>query len=186
MPSRWTFHTLMLAVLLLAFGLTLGGLTLDGIWWDEVFSWNYSTGPFSNTLETRTDVHPPLYYMTLWLWNAWTGSQNIWMMRLSSVWMGLLSVALVYRLGWAWFERGWVALTAAVWLGTHSVMIYQLRDIRMYPLVVLLTLVSWWALLALASGAALRCDRLWCIGRVDGLYLLFYGVRGAGTGALSC
>ena len=146
-------YLLMLGVLLLAWGVMLYNLARESIWYDEWITWDFSRrGVIGLTQATIEDVHPPLYYVWVWLWMTITGSQDVFVMRMSSVIPALLSVALAYRLGAAWFNRRWVGLGGAVFLATSGIFIYYARELRMYTLVVLLALVSWWALWRFVTG----------------------------------
>src|SRR5690606_21368165 len=115
-------YILMLGVLLLAWGVMLYNLARESIWYDEWITWDFSRrGVIGLTQATIEDVHPPLYYVWVWLWMTITGSQDVFVMRMSSVIPALLSVALAYRMGAAWFNRRWVGLGAAVFLATSGI-----------------------------------------------------------------
>jgi hypothetical protein len=138
---------MMLAVLALAWLVMLHHLARESIWYDEWITWDYSRrGPVGLTQATAQDVHPPLYYVWVWLWLSITGSEDVFVMRLSSAIPGLLAVALSYRLGADWFGSRWVGLGAAVFLATSGIFIYYTRELRMYTLVVMLAVWSWLAL----------------------------------------
>jgi Dolichyl-phosphate-mannose-protein mannosyltransferase len=125
----------------------MSDLDAESLWYDEYFTWNFSTQPFSVFWEEMSrDVHPPLYYLLMRAWVAFSGSQTLFVMRLSSALIALLAVALCFRITWDWFKDRWTALTAAGFLLSSGLFIYFARELRMYALVVLLVLLSWWLL----------------------------------------
>ena len=131
-------------VLLLAWMMFVVHLDLESMWSDEWFSWMYAIqGPLALVRATAQDVHPPGYYLLLSLWVAITGSQTLFVMRLTAAFPALLTVALSYRLGVDWFKSRWAGIGAAVFLGTSGIFIYYARELRMYALMVFLATLSW-------------------------------------------
>jgi hypothetical protein len=119
----------------------------ESLWYDEWFTWEYSRqGPIALVNATAGDVHPPAYYLWVWGWMLWTQSDDLFVMRLSSAIPAVLSVAMCYRVGADWFRSRWVGLAAAVFLATSGIFVYYARELRMYTLVVLMGLGSWWLL----------------------------------------
>ncbi|MDX5298651.1 MAG: glycosyltransferase family 39 protein, partial [Gammaproteobacteria bacterium] len=96
--------------------------------------------------ETAQDVHPPFYYLWNWLWFSFTGADSLFTLRLSSVIPAVLTLALVYRLGRDWFGSPWAGLGASGFLATSGIFIHYARELRMYTLVVMLVVLSWWLL----------------------------------------
>ncbi|MBC7235555.1 MAG: glycosyltransferase family 39 protein [Chloroflexi bacterium] len=93
--GRWALH----AILLLALALRLYRLGAANLWWDEALAvWAVRKGLLGATLWTAGDVHPPLYFWSLWGWVQCVGESEFAMRALSAFW-GVLTVALVYRLG---------------------------------------------------------------------------------------
>jgi uncharacterized membrane protein len=133
-------------VLLLA--ITLSGLLLRmyhldrlSFWIDEGFSaWVTEVAPFSEWIR---DVHPPLYYALLWLWE--TCSTTDWWLRLLSVLFGVMTIVVVYSLGKHMFGE-----EAGVWsAGFLSVLVIHIKhsqEARMYSLMVLLFAGALWGL----------------------------------------
>ena len=140
-------------VLLLAWMMFIVHLGLESMWSDEWFSWMYAIqGPLALVRGTAQDVHPPAYYLLLSLWVAITGSQSLFVMRLTAAFPALLTVALSYRLAVDWFKSRWAGIGAAVFLGTSGIFIYYARELRMYALMVLLATLSWWFLTRFLQG----------------------------------
>jgi len=143
------------AILLCLLAWTIFVVNLDyrSMWIDEHYSWRISRlGPLALVQDTAGDVHPPLYYLWLWAWMTWTGSEDLFMMRLTAAIPAVLAVAFVIRLGRGWFGSAWVGLGAGVFLATSGIFINYARELRMYALIVLLICVSWWLLGRLLRG----------------------------------
>jgi mannosyltransferase len=120
-------------------------LDFDSMWDDEHYTWRISReGPFHLVPETGLDIHPPAHYLWVWFWHSWMGgSDNLFVIRLSSTITSLLTVAVTYRLGTEWFRSRWVGLGAALFIGTSGVFVFYARDLRMYSLITLLAALSW-------------------------------------------
>lgn len=153
--QRQRLQILMLAcgVLLVGWALMLHGLDAASMWFDEDYSWRISReGVLALTELTAQDVHPPVYYYTLWAWLTWTGTENLFVMRLNAAIPALLAVALTFRLGMLWLRRADMALLAALFLSSSGLYIFYARNLRMYALITLLLAWSWWALWRLLHG----------------------------------
>lgn len=139
---------------LLGFGLAVADLEHRSMWYDEWLSWNWSQmNPVVMARDTAdAGGHPPTYYAFLWAWTRLTGTQHLGMMRYSSALFGVLAVALTYRLGVLWFTDRRAALFAALFVATSSTFIYYMRELRMYTLMVLLVVASWWAFTRFVRG----------------------------------
>lgn len=155
-------------ILLLGFGLRLLGLDGQSLWWDELKTWERATMPLnemvSNLIGIRDQV--PLYYWLMRFW-AQLGTEAA-ILRLFSVFFGLLSVALVYKIGR--LLAGQVAGTLGAFLLAISPFhIWYSQEVRMYAWLVSLLLlahllllrllrqnrVRWWLAYGLLMTAAL-------------------------------
>jgi mannosyltransferase len=80
----------------LCLALRLAFITQKNLWFDEVFSWHMSLDTFYLILvRTSNDIHPPLFYFLLKIWN-WTFGDSVFTMRLLSALFGSFSVFFVY------------------------------------------------------------------------------------------
>lgn len=151
-PSlRWML--VIAGVCLLAWAMFVVHLNYESMWSDEWFSWKYAVeGPLALVRDTANDVHPPFYYLLLSGWIALTGSQSLFVMRLTAAVPALLTVALSYRLALEWFRSRWAGVAAAAFLGTSGIFVYYARELRMYALTVLLVTLSWWFLTRFLRG----------------------------------
>jgi len=148
-PLGTTF--VVVAILLLAFGLRLYRLADSNIWWDEGWSvWLARQDLWSIALRTAADEHPPLHYFTLHFWDAIAG-ESAFAVRFSSLALGTLSVALLYRMG-RLMVNGWLGLLAALLLAISRFHIWWSQEIKMYSLASLLSLLSLYLFLRLLRG----------------------------------
>ncbi|RMF81909.1 MAG: hypothetical protein D6737_03580, partial [Chloroflexi bacterium] len=129
-------------------------MDFESLWIDEWITWTFGKQKtlFDLVREAPNRAHPPGYYSWVWLWMRWIASDDVFLMRVSSVIPAILSVALVYRLGVEWFRSRVTGLAAAMFLGTMGIFVYYARELRMYTLVVLLVSVSWWLLRRYLDG----------------------------------
>jgi uncharacterized membrane protein len=88
-----------LAALLVGWAARLYRLGEQSFWYDEGTSATVAPRDVATILQNAAaDIHPPLYYLLLHVWIGPAGTTE-WAIRLPSVGFGLLTVALVYRLG---------------------------------------------------------------------------------------
>ena len=137
-----------LAIALLAFALRVHSLAYDAIWWDEGYSVWISHLPLqSMVVETARDVHPPLYYALLHIWMYLAGQTEL-VIRLPSVFFGVLSVMFIYRAGWIVGGRP-AGAGAALLAAVGPVMVRWSQETRMHTLAACLTALALWSALHL-------------------------------------
>jgi len=160
MPSRTFTLLLTTFVLLVLIGIALFGIQRESLWLDESWSaWivydeapdvdgvtdtlRYLRDAAMTTLDrVRDDMHPPLYFFLLEGWTLLMGESEF-VLRLPSVWMGLLGLAGIYALGKQWLH--WRAgLYAVVILGTSGFFLHYAQEARMYALLLALSVLSTW------------------------------------------
>ncbi len=161
LPAVRGLSSVVLLLLLLAFGLRAHRIGDQRVWWDEGWSVWAARFPVADILrETGNDVHPPLYFTLLHLWRAGSGDSEAGL-RLFSAALGLLTVAATYALGRS-MARGLlppgaaraVGLLAALLLAVSRFAIAWSQEIRMYALATLLGVLAVWA-----------ARRVWAYGR---------------------
>jgi mannosyltransferase len=144
-------------VCLLAWLLFIYNLGRESMWHDEWITWEFVQQPdiaaFFSGFPLST-THPPLNFLWAWLWVKYVGTYELQVMRLEAVILATLAVAMAYRVGADWFRSRWVGIGAAAFLATSGMLVYYAREMRMYALISLLALVSWWLLWRLAQGDA--------------------------------
>ncbi len=132
---------LMIPILLLAFALRLHLLGDAPVWWDEGWTvWLIRHPPTLIPALAARDVHPPFYFMLLWLWRQLAG-ETAFALRFFSVAGGVLVVALVYRLGTDWLDRR-AGLVAATLFALARFAVWWSQEMRMYTLTMLLGLLT--------------------------------------------
>ncbi|MGQ9555863.1 MAG: glycosyltransferase family 39 protein [Anaerolineae bacterium] len=158
---------------LLAFALRLHRLGDQNVWWDEGYSiWVARQGLWQGALATAHDVHPPLYYWLLHFWRLAAGD-NEWTLRFLSLLLGVLTVALTYRLG---HDLGWptAGAVAALFVTVSRFCIIWSQEMRMYTLATVLGLAS----ILLAVRLWQHGHGLWCYALVSAalMHTLYLGV----------
>ncbi|RMF79553.1 MAG: hypothetical protein D6737_11005, partial [Chloroflexi bacterium] len=147
MPLWWWIVPL----LLLTTWLGTRGLTADALWYDEVNTIHdigaAQYGPVSALALwgriSEESPWPPAYYYLMAGWGALTG-WTAFTGRAFSLFIGILSIAWMYRLGRD-MTTPLVGLSAAVVLGMSAFFIIYLHEFRGYTLYVLLTIIVVWA-----------------------------------------
>ncbi len=134
----------MAGIILLGFVLRTVNLGTQNLWIDEAFTYFAVTQPDLLTALAR-DVHPPLYFALVRGWSELVGTSEF-ALRYFSVLAGVVSIAVMYRLGRA-LRRDDVtlALTAALLLAVAEMESYTAQEARSYSLVVLWALLATWA-----------------------------------------
>jgi len=149
-------------VTLIGFALRIADLTGVPLRWDEGWSIAHAALPIGDVLRiTAQDVHPPLYYLLLGLWQTGAGLSPF-AVRMFSVAASAVAVPLCFAAGSAWGGRrgGLFAALAFAWL---PLAVYYGAVTRMYALAPSFLAVALWGIrridgragmLALAVGAA--------------------------------
>lgn len=167
---------MILVLTLAALGLRLDRLTHFEVWVDEAATWWYATLAASGRLgeQMALEPTPPFYYLALGGWMRIFGEGD-WAMRLPSALLGALAVPAVYLLGKTWFGSR-SGLFGACLIAGHPMHVFYSREARVYPLLLLLTVLLWWRIgEAFASGT--RRSWLWVgLLLVLILYSHFYGL----------
>lgn len=128
----------------------LASLTLRSLDGDEGISLLFSELPYSVLLrhvgDLTLDRHPLSYYIILKLWRDFVGDTDL-ELRLLSVLIGIVTVALVYQIGRR--KLGHLrAAFAALLVAMNPLIVYQDQYIRMYAPALLLTAVAFYIIFA--------------------------------------
>jgi len=166
---KHTTIILLLTVLLLGFFLRVYNLDSESIWLDEGISIKLSRiDPAAITIERAFNNHPPLYFIALHYWVKAFGN-SVFSTRLLSVLFGFLAIFMIYRVGCLVFNRE-TGLLGSLILAISLFNINYSREVRMYSLVVLLTLVSMYFFLKLLE----KRNRINLIGYLTASIFLLY------------
>ncbi len=128
-------------ILLLAFALRLYRLGFQSIWWDEGHSITVARHSLAAipTLPAM-DVHPPFYFYLLHFWMDWAGGSEF-ALRFLSLLFGLLTVAILYRLGEEMADPAVGLLAAGIGALSPMYIAYS-QEVRMYAVVTCFSLLS--------------------------------------------
>jgi 4-amino-4-deoxy-L-arabinose transferase-like glycosyltransferase len=156
--ERWALP----GVLLLAFALRLYRLGDQNIWWDEGYSvWAARMPLLDATALTAGDVHPPLYYWSLWLWVRLAGESEFAARFISAAW-GLLAVAAAYALGSRLGGRR-AGLLASLFLAVTRFHIWWSQEMRMHILAPLMATLVLYAAARWLDEARERPAARWAV-----------------------
>lgn len=148
-----------LLTFLLAFGLRMVNLQGRPLWYDEAFAVLYaSLSPARIIYGTVTpvagagaaDVHPLLYYFLLHGWMGLAGRFPL-AARFLSVLLGMLTVALVWRLA-AWCFGRRTGLAVGILAAVNPFHVAYSQEARMYALLGWAAVMAAWALLRALAG----------------------------------
>jgi uncharacterized membrane protein len=163
-PPSWLWIVALLLILTTAGAVRCYRTEYPVLSADEAFSWRLTQFDTADLIRHAVaDVHPPLYYLLLKLWNACAGEAPHQMRGFSAL-CGVLSVGMMFLLCLEMSSDAWAprqrppgqaigaALFAAFLTAVHLSQVTPGRTARMYPLgVLLLGLTSWLLLRALRS-----------------------------------
>ena len=136
-------RVVMLLIILAAFALRAFRLGAQSLWYDEgVTAWLAHLPPAQQATWTANDIQPPLYYAVVSGWVQLAGWGE-WSLRFPSLFFGVLSVPLFYRVARAWPPKRLRApLLAATLAAVHPLLIYYAQEARMYALLMALSLAA--------------------------------------------
>ncbi len=141
------------AAILVAFFLRAYRLADKNVWWDEGWSiWLSQKDLAWIALRTAADEHPPLHYWMLHFWNALAGT-DAFAGRFLSVAFGVLTIALIYRIG---KRTGgpWLGILAALFLATARFHVWWSQDIKNYTPSIFFAFAAVWFALDVMAGEA--------------------------------
>lgn len=148
--KRSHVRLLLLVIVLLGWGLRLWRLDNQELRGDEVFGYFFSLRPMADMVQATIELqepHPIASYLVQQRWLAWVGHSEF-ALRFSSVWFGLLAVALLWRLATALLLPPGTALLATLLLASSPYAIWHSQDARMYSMSLALTTASTWLMIA--------------------------------------
>lgn len=98
--KRFGAASVLMLIVVVAAALRMQTIAARPIWFDEAFSWTLVSEFKLPEIVARTaqDVHPPLYYVLLWLWTSVFGD-SLFAMRSLSALLGTAVVALAWLVG---------------------------------------------------------------------------------------
>ena len=164
---------LMLFILLLAFGLRLYGLDSQSLWWDELKTVERAIMPLDDMLTNLIGIRNqvPFYYWLMRFW-AQIGTETP-MIRMFSVFCGILSIPLMYQIG---RKANGIAVgeLAAFLLAISPFHIWYSQELRMYTLLLSALLFAHLALLYLLEDNKVRWWLLYGISMTVAIYSHYF------------
>lgn len=142
-PPKRRPHLFLIALICLfalaAYALGYAERELD---FDEKWTMSVISQPLTDMIQSVASdlVHPPLYFLLLKLWIVLAGS-SVFSMRFFSLIFALWALSLIYRLGVEVYSNR-EGLWAALLLTVSNFHLYYATEIRMYSMVVALSLFS--------------------------------------------
>jgi hypothetical protein len=139
-------HTILFILAVALFiGTRLWQLTSFGFFGDETFTINVANSSWSDLIDgvIADVVHPPLFYMCLKVWILVGGQSELWLKLLPC----LTSIAAIipFFLLCRELKMKPAAINLALALmAVNAYLVYHAQDLRMYSLLVLLSLASLW------------------------------------------
>lgn len=113
----------------------------DGLWNDEYISWMIAATPFSNGFinAMKSQCHMPFYYLYLKFFMTLFGQSDL-LLRLTSVFAGVLSIPVMYFIGKEKDEN--TGITCASITAISSFLIYYSQEVRLYSVLFLFSALS--------------------------------------------
>ena len=146
------------ATVLVAFFLRVYRLGDKNVWWDEGWSiWLSRQGLAAIALRTAADEHPPLHYWMLHYWNFVAGT-NALAGRFVSVAFGVLTIALMYRLGKR-VGGARLGILAAFFLALARFHIWWSQDIKNYTPSIFFAFAAVWCGLEIIERVGIENSR---------------------------
>ncbi len=151
-------------ILFVAFTFRLWNLGTQSLWHDEAWSVFSAYHPLAWGAQGTDPNAPPIFYITLSLWQHLAGD-SVWAMRYWSLLVGWITVAVVIRLTRVWFGINAALLTGFLAAISPILWVFS-QEIRAYvamPLLALILLELAGRLIALNPGQHSRRVWLWLL-----------------------
>jgi hypothetical protein len=135
----------LVCIFLLGFLVLIYRLDHTPLWADE--GWTIAATDELNPVITvrdwvAIDVHPPLFFLELNVWRAFTGD-TIFELRYFSLLLTMIGVAVAYRLGRSAYSTR-AGLLAALFYALHDLIKVLTQEVRHYPQQMLLSTLTLW------------------------------------------
>jgi hypothetical protein len=166
------------ALLLLGALFRVHNMGAQDLWGDEAWTWYLTTqDDFWGTL--ASDVHPPLYFGSLYVWENIVGDSEV-ALRYLSVLFGMLGLATLYRL--ARELRHWrkgiplaFPLVAVLLMAIADMEVHVAQEARTYSLQIWLAILSTFFYLRWARQSGKRWALLWVLVNVGIVHTHYLG-----------
>lgn len=155
MQTRHVTRVLIILILVLAVAARFYQIDAHSFWNDEGNSARIAERNVDLIIEGAAgDIHPPLYYLTLYVWRTLFGSSETALRSLSVI-FGVITVWAVFLLGRRLFDAR-IAMLAALIAALNPFQIYYSQEARMYMMLAAIGVVSTYLLVRLLDFWSLR------------------------------
>src|SRR5215217_3352233 len=166
---------MLLAILLVALLLRVFQLDAESLWLDEATSVYRGNHDFVQILGMSIpDRTPPLYLLLLHYWMQLFGDSEF-SLRLPSVFFGVFSVAMLYKVGTLLINKR-TGLMSAFIMAISAYQIYYSQEARAYTMTILLALISFYFFLKLFEGKDYWTLAGYVISSTTLMYAHYYGL----------
>lgn len=165
---------IILVVLLLGLVIRMNNLGKESFWIDEGFSVHDAhLGPSQVIKAASSEHYPPLYYLILHYWMILFGDSEF-SVRFVSVIFGFLSIFMIYKIGTLLFNKN-TGLISSLILALSIFHIWSSQEARMYSLVVLLTICSFYFFVRLLEKMTYKVSIAYVFFTTLLIYTHYYG-----------
>lgn len=171
--SRLTADLRVYPLLVAAFLVRLPELDRS-LWLDEAYTVVERGSESIVGILLTVEPHPPLYYLLVHGWMGAFGNSEV-AVRLLSVFIGVAAVGAGYLLAARLYDRD-TGLVMAALLGVSSLQVHHAQSVRMYILVMLLSLLSLYFYLRVLDSQTVETRFAYGFTTVALLYTHVYGV----------
>lgn len=177
--SKW----MLAGIFILGLFIRIHGINTESLSFDEIYSLKLAGMTLPEIInETSKDYHPPLYYALLHFWVILFGTTEI-SIRLLSALLGAAAVPAIFLLGRLIFSER-AGLYAAFFSAASNINIVHSQEARMYTLLLLLAILSFYFLHQILRNGGLRSYIFFILCNAAMIYTHFYGFFVAAAGIL--
>lgn len=159
--------------LIILLGLLLRLIFIDStLSYDEPYTMNVINSTNAHMfLAISTDVHPPVYFMLQKLWSKI--SLDITYLKAFNLILSLLSIIMIYKIS-SIFLKDDVSIFAAFLMAINPISIYYGTQLRMYSLLILISLISAYYIIKYFSNRKTSYLFICSIINIIGIYTHYY------------
>ena len=155
---RWHSETQLVFLVLMGVALRLVAIGSRPMWYDEAIAVLVSRSGVSEIIRSiitpaagaSANIHPPLYFSTLWAWIELFGDSPI-AARSLSLFLSVLAMFAIWQISKAFIDRR-LSLLAVGLYALAPMQVHYGQEARMYVMLCLFLLVATWAMWHLLQG----------------------------------
>jgi mannosyltransferase len=140
---------ILLIILFISFLLRIYKLNEFSLWTDEGYTANTITFGYSEIINaSKADIHPPLYYLLLKI-IADTLGHSVFVLKMFSVFFGVLTVYITYIFGVKIFQDSKLPFILTLMVATNPLLLFYSQEVRSYSFLTFLVSVILFALVSI-------------------------------------